>query len=313
MAGIIPGGVRIALIQLYSDPLDVEGNFKRATEYIQRAAADGAHIAVLPEYHLADFYAQLKDPAAAVATSASYLKRYQALAKELRIGIVPGTMLEVKTEGTAASDDFRGELANSAYFIGPDGSLLGRYQKKNLWHPERPHVVADSESPHQAFDTPWGRVGLLICWDMAFPEATRTLVADGAQIVICASCWLADDGGAGREVNPECEALFLRNACVSRAFENTCAIVFVNAAAPLGTTDGKDDRGLEFIGQSQAAMPLQGTTCMLGRAEEMRVIDLDMKVLDVAENVYKIREDMSRPGWHYPFKYTANLAPSGTA
>ncbi|KAJ3491164.1 hypothetical protein NLG97_g5641 [Lecanicillium saksenae] len=260
MAEISPVKVRMALIQLYSDPSDIEGNFNRAAEYIRQAAAGGAHIAVLPEYHLADFYAQLKDPAAAVATSASYLKRYQALAKDLKIGIVPGTLLEVKTEGNAASDHFHEQLANSAYFIGPDGSILSRYQKKNLWHPERPHVTADSDSPHRAFDTPWGRVGLLICWDMAFPEATRTLVADGAQIVICASCWLADDGGEGRAVNPECEALFLRNACVSRAFENTCAIVFVNAAAPLGSNDGKDDRGMEFIGQSQAAMPLQGTT-----------------------------------------------------
>lgn len=279
-------------------------------EYISKVAAEGAHIAVLPEYHLADFYEQLKDPVAAVATSATYLQRYQDLARELQIGIVPGTLLEAKTEGGVANTQFRGELANVAYFIGPDGALLGRYQKKNLWHPERPHVVADRESPHRAFDTPWGRVGLLICWDMAFPEASRALAADGAQIVICASFWLAEDGGAARKVNSECEALFLRNVCVSRAFENTCAVVFVNAAAPLGSSDGKDAHGMEFLGQSQAAMPLQGTTCMLGRAEEVTVVDLDLDILGVAEDVYKIRQDMSRPDWHYPFKPTGDFAKS---
>lgn len=283
----------------------MQGNFGRASDYIRKAAADGAHIAVLPEYHLADFYEQMKEPAAAVATSAIYLKRYQSLARELKIGIVPGTLLETKTQGDAASTEFTDELSNSAYFIGPDGAFLGRYQKKNLWHPERPHVVADTASPHRAFDTPWGRVGLIICWDMAFPEATRALIADGAQIVICSSCWLAEDGGAGREVNAECEALFLRNAIVSRAFENTCGVVFVNAAAPIGSTDGRDKRGLEYIGQSQAAMPLQGTRCILGRAEECSVVELDLDVLAVAEDVYRIREDMSKPGWHYPFKCAA--------
>ncbi|EGX93833.1 Nitrilase/cyanide hydratase [Cordyceps militaris CM01] len=301
----MPSKVRIALVQLYSHPTDIEGNFTRAANHIRAAAADGAHIAVLPEYYLGDFFEQLKDPAAAVATSAAYLQRYQSLARELQIGIVPGTMLETKTAvgGDTAAAAFTGHLANAACFIGPDGAVLGRYQKKNLWHPERPHVVADRETPHRAFDTPWGRVGLLVCWDMAFPEATRALIADGARIVVCSAFWLADDGGAGRRVNPECEALFLRNAIVSRAFESTCAVVFVNAAAPPpppGGAHGKDARGMEFIGQSQVAMPLQGTRCMLGPAEEVRVVELDMDVLQVAEDVYKIRQDIARPGWHYP-------------
>ncbi|KZZ88623.1 Nitrilase/cyanide hydratase [Beauveria brongniartii RCEF 3172] len=300
MTEAMPNKVRIALVQLYSHPTDIEGNFTRAANHIRTAAADGAHIAVLPEYYLGDFYEQLKDPATAVATSATYLQRYQSLARELKIGIVPGTLLETRTKGNAASTTFTSHLANTAYFIGPDGALLGRYQKKNLWHPERPHVVADSETPHRAFDTPWGRVGIIICWDMAFPEATRALIADGARIVICSSFWLAEDGGAGRQVNTDCEALFLRNAIVSRAFESTCAVVFVNAAGPPGSIDGKDSRGMEFIGQSQVAMPLQGTRCMLGRAEEVRMVELDMDVLDVAEDVYKIRQDIARPGWHYP-------------
>ncbi|KAH6976859.1 carbon-nitrogen hydrolase [Ilyonectria destructans] len=294
--------LKIALVQLHSHPTDLSSNFNRAAEYIRNAAEDSASIAVLPEYHLAGFCEQLQDPEAATRQSAEYLKRYQTLAKELHIGIVPGTVLEPKTQGGVAGDH-TGPLANVAYFIGPDGELLGRYQKKNLWHPERPHIAADTESPHRAFDTPWGRVGLLVCWDIAFPEAFRALIADGARIVICPSYWVAGDGGEGRRFNSSCEALFLQNVCVARAFENACAVVFVNAAAPLGSTDGKDLLGKEYVGQSQVAMPFQGSQGTLGAAEGLSVVEIEMEALDVAEDVYKVRQDMATAGWHYPLAY----------
>jgi predicted amidohydrolase len=80
---------------------------------------------------------------------------------------------------------------NVAYFISSDGSILSSYRKKNIWHPERPTLTSSMHERHVAFDTPVGRVGMLICWDLAFPEAFRELIADGAQIVIiptfCAS------------------------------------------------------------------------------------------------------------------------------
>ena len=111
--------------------------------------------------------------------SAKYLSNYQALAKELKICIVPGTIME-KHEGPEQNTVFY----NTAYFISNDGSILSSYVKKNIWHPERPHLTSSGLDPHVAFDTPIGRVGMLICWDLAFPEAFRELIADGADIVI---------------------------------------------------------------------------------------------------------------------------------
>ena len=280
-------------------PTDVAGNFARAESYIRKAARSGVNIAVLPEYHLAGFHHMLDDVKAATEQSAAYLKRYQLLAKELKMGIVPGTLLEQKATTTAANAN--AALVNAAYFIGPDGNVLGRYEKKNLWHPERPHITADIETPHRAFDTPWGKVGIIVCWDMAFPEAFRTLIADGADIVICPAYWLASDGGDGRKYNPSCEALFLQSACVARAFESTCAVVFVNVGAPSGSTDGKDALGNQYVGQSQVAMPFQGSHGTLGASEDMSIVEVDLDILRVAEDVYKVREDMAKPNWHYPF------------
>jgi predicted amidohydrolase len=232
---------------------------------------------------------------ATAAQSKPYLDKYRALAKELQIAIVPGTLLEPETSAGSG-------LANVAYFIGPDGAILGRYQKKNLWHPERPHLAADIETPHTAFDTPWGRMGMLICWDIAFPEAYKALIADGAKMIVTPSYWLAEDGGEGADLNPDCEKMFLDNVCVTRAFENTAAIVYVNTAAPKGSTDGKDGRGIKFCGVSQVTVPIVGRLGggdSMGPAEEMRVLEVDMAVLDMAESVYKVRADMAREGWHY--------------
>ncbi|XP_044716185.1 carbon-nitrogen hydrolase domain-containing protein [Hirsutella rhossiliensis] len=293
--------LKIALIQLHAEVARPAANFARAASFVRRAAAHGAQLAVLPEYHLVGW-----DPAsaawrAAAREAARYLERYRELARELCVAIVPGTLLEEEEE---ADDDEGGgqgaaaaavpRLANVAYFIGPDGALLARYVKKNLWHPERPHLVAPGPHPaHTAFDTPWGRMGLLVCWDLAFPEAFRELVAapsalgggrgGGARVIIVPAFWLASDGGdAGAAINPACERVFLDSVCVARAFENTCAVVLVN-----------------YVGRSQLAMPLQGALGRLDAAEGMSVVTVDFGVLDAAEDVYRVRRDMAQEGWHY--------------
>ncbi|KOS22777.1 Hydrolase in pqqF 5'region [Escovopsis weberi] len=317
--------ITIAVIQLYSKPLDVAGNFARAESFIRRAASQGADLAVLPEYHLQSWRADRAALLAAARKSAPYLDKYRSLARELRIAIVPGTILEVTRapapEGSRQQtvillqpenddDQQQQQIANAAYFIGADGIVRARYQKKNLWHPERPILTADADTPHQAFDyEPWGvRVGMLICWDLAFPEATRELAAQGAQLVVCPTCWLAGDNGEGGDaVNPLSEQVFVESVVVARAFENTCAIVLCNAGGPVGGEqggegeegEGEEEGEVRFLGLSQVAMPMLGALGKLGSEEGMSVARVDLGVLDIAEEAYKMRADMAKEGWHY--------------
>jgi predicted amidohydrolase len=107
-----------------------------------------------------------------------YLESYQSLAARLHINIVPGTIVE---RHTVRHEEV---LYNTAYFISASGAILGSYRKKNIWHPERPHLTSSGHDPHEVFDTPLGKVGLLICWDLAFPEAFRELISKGAEIVV---------------------------------------------------------------------------------------------------------------------------------
>ncbi|KND88150.1 Hydrolase [Tolypocladium ophioglossoides CBS 100239] len=290
--------LKIAVIQLYAEAVKPADNFARASAYIRQAAAQGAQLAVLPEYHLSGWAPESPAFAATARDAAHYLEQYRVLARELQVAIVPGTIVEPHGNGNGDGDgDGDGDgLANAAYFIGPDGEVCARYQKKNLWHPERPHLVADIATPHAAFDTPWGRMGLLVCWDLAFPEAFRELVAAGARVVIVPAFWLASDGGDGAAVDPHSERVFLESVCVARAFENTCAVVFANAGAPAGTADARDGQGNEYVGVSQVAMPLQGALGRMGPGEGMSLVDVDLGVLDMAEEVYKVREDLAGEG-----------------
>ncbi|KAK4111467.1 carbon-nitrogen hydrolase [Canariomyces notabilis] len=317
---------KFAIVQLQPKDVAVEENYAKAESYIREAAAQGADLAILPEYHLTSWCPDHPDFIAACKASVPYLARYQALARELGINIVPGTICEIhpaydtSTTTTTTKDS---EIRNMTYWISPAGSLLGSYQKKNLWHPERPHLTAGTvETPHTAFDTPlvtWDdagrhrpiRAGLLICWDLAFPEAFRALVADGADVVVIPSFWLVrdeDDPGdadlARRvRVNQECEQLFLRSVLVARAFENTAAVVYCNVASgglsqvvmPVVGAVGGPGGG----GGGQGA---EGVSVVMGVGEEgVRVVQVDFGLLGLAEEGYKIRKDMMGEGWHYGY------------
>ena len=97
------------------------------------------------------------------------------------------------------------------------------------------------------------------------------------------------------------EKLFLESTLNSRAYENTCAVIFVNAGGPVGSTG----RGT-YAGLSRVTMPFLGA---LGdetkdsEEEGMSIIDIDMEVLDEAEKNYKVREDMGRADWHYTYRH----------
>jgi predicted amidohydrolase len=136
-------------------------------------------------------------------------------------GIVPGTLVESHRSASTDAD----KLLNVAYFISPTGAIVGKYIKKNLWGPERDHLTSSTHDPHEVFDTPIGKVGLLICWDLAFPEAFRELIANGAKIIIVPTFWTHRDcSEVGLGWNPGAEGVFLDSLVTARAFENTCGM-----------------------------------------------------------------------------------------
>lgn len=118
---------------------------------------------------------------------------------------------------------------------------------------------------------------MLICWDLAFPEAFRELIAQGAKMIIIPTFWtLKDCNEKGLKRNPLAEQLFLESTLVARAFENTCAVVFCNAGGPDGEGEGKEEG--TWAGGSQVAMPFVGALGKLGALEGMSVVDIEMEI-----------------------------------
>ena len=201
--------------------MQMEANHQKAITYIRSAALQHAQLAVLPEYHLLNWIPNDAKFKQACSHWETYLTSYRSLAKELSINIVPGTIVELHDAGT---DNER--LENVAYFITAAGEIAGKYVKKNLWGDiERLHLTSSSTDAHPVFDTPLGRVGMLICWDLAFPEAFREMISKGAKLIIIPTFWtLSDCSPAGLAVNPASEALFLDSMLTARCFENTCGL-----------------------------------------------------------------------------------------
>lgn len=236
--------------------------------------ANSSDFKVLPEYHLTNWLPNDENFYEICKSSENYLSKYQELARALNICIVPGTIIRTRTP----TDAYPQSLENVTHFISNDGTILGSYAKKNLWGPagEQNHLASGHPTPNQTIDTPLGKVGLLICWDLAFPEAYREVIRSGAKIIIMPTFYIRSGASKeGRAWNPSAPALFLDTTLIARAYENTCAIVFANAAGRPGG---------EYIGLSQVTVPYVGPLARLGNAAEgMAVADLDMKVVEDAE------------------------------
>ncbi|KAL9004754.1 MAG: hypothetical protein Q9188_002438 [Gyalolechia gomerana] len=312
----------------------IEANYAKAAKFIQDAASQGAQLAVLPEYHLTNWVPEDPQFSDLCGQWETYLTKYRDLAKEHNICIVPGTIVE-RHEDVETKE---WKLVNVAYFIDNQGEVLGRYQKKNLWHPERPHLTSSTNDPHEMIQTPLGPIGLLICWDLAFPEAFRELITGGAKMIIiptfctpyCHSLillptsyllittilaphaltvitqgTLTDSSPYGLSLNPRSEALFLSSILTARAFENTCAVVFVNAGGPSHNSNSSSNSNSNYAGLSRVAVPFLGA---LGdetkdsSAEGMSIVDVDMRLVEEAEANYRVREDLKREDWWYGYR-----------
>ncbi|PGG95479.1 hypothetical protein AJ79_10031 [Helicocarpus griseus UAMH5409] len=330
-----PSIFNVALVQMSPKPLDPDCNYNIAVAHIRDAASKGASLALLPEYHLTGWEPEAPEFASLASTAWEYVHKYQDVAKEAHINIVPGTIVttdpNVTTAGTTGGshdpttsqgDGTPPRLFNVAPFVSHAGELLGVYTKVNLWLPERPYLTAHppivspprtsgiqtrpatrepheaSRSRHTVISTPLGPVGLLTCWDLAFPEAFRALIKQGARLIIIPSYWMnVDIPAEAARYSEDTESIFLKATLVARAFENTCAIAFCNVGG---------DAGKGFIGLSQVALPLKGVAEGDFRGPEvgMRIVEVDMRVVDVAERAYGIRADMGSEGWHYGDGYT---------
>src|SRR5579884_578936 len=251
------------------DPAATLARFERDVRAL-REAFDGLQLVVTPELHLMALPPLLEEDGVspediAVDVPGELTERLGALARETGLWLVPGSVYE------RAGDS----VANTAFVLSPDGSLVASYRKCFPW---QPYETTQPGTRTVCFDIDGvGRLGLAICHDGAFPEIFRSLAWQGAEAIFQVTLTGTSDRDA--------ETVIAR----ANAIVNQVAVVNVNAAAPVGN------------GRSLVVDPEGAVRYEAGVGEEVvtAVLDLD-QVQRVRERgsfgINRLWEEMDRVG-----------------
>ncbi len=167
---------------------DVERNLGRTEELVRRAAAAGASLVATPE-NTTFLGPHHRKVALAEAVDGPTHRRLADLAAELGIHLLVGSVAETAVGETA-------RCHNTSLLFAPDGALVASYRKLHLFDVDVTDGVRFTESdtiaPGQEVvvaETPLGRLGLSICYDLRFPELYRALVDRGAELIAVPSAF----------------------------------------------------------------------------------------------------------------------------
>jgi predicted amidohydrolase len=261
--------LKAACVQVTSGT-EIDANLKNAGELVKKACAAGAQFIVLPEN--VSVIVDAKNRGAQVLYERAFSEEdhpgipfFSKLAQETKSWIVAGS-LAIKLDNE--------KLANRSYLFSPDGNVIAHYDKIHMFDANLPSGETYRESAffapgHQAVlaGTPWGKLGMTICYDMRFPQLYRTLAQAGASLITVPSAFTVPTGKAHWHV-------LLR----SRAIETGCYIL---AAAQCGAHDG----GRRTYGHSLIISPWGEILAEAGEEPGFILADIDINKIAEARNM----------------------------
>ena len=236
---------------------DLDFCLQRVATLIDHSRQAGATLLVLPDAALGGYLAELYAPRMrapqpdalppALDPDSPYLRKVCALAAEMVVclgyceaGPTAPTTPTVPTD----KSDISVVRYNAAVCVSGDG-VLGRHRKVHQ-PPGEIGVYAPGEG-FAAFDTPAGRVGMLIDYDKTFPESARSLALDGAEIVACLSAWPTSITNRAPRMAQDRQARLFDLYDQARAAENQVVLASSNQTGALG--------GMRFLGQAKVVGP----------------------------------------------------------
>lgn len=252
---------------------------------IREAAESGAKIICLPEFFSSLYFCQTCEAAPfdlAVEQNSDFIRKYRDLAKELEIVLVI-SYFEKRAEGI---------YHNSAIILDADGSVAGHYRKMHL--PNDPqfyekYYFSPGDTGFNAFQTRYGKIGVLICWDQWFPEAARLTALAGAEIIFYPTsiAWHSEDIEAGIS---ESQRESWRTIQKSHAIANSCYIATANRCGT-ETSPNKGDSPLEFWGSSFVSDPSGTSIAEAGTEEETLIADIDFDQIAAVRRMWNFFRD----------------------
>ncbi|MFI5935362.1 carbon-nitrogen hydrolase family protein [Actinoplanes sp. NPDC051494] len=215
---------------------DLDYDLGRIGKLIADARDAGAGLLVLPDAAVGGYLADLRrpDPDAlppAFAVDDPVLGRIVHMARDMVVCV-----------GYCEADG--DDRYNAAVCVTGDG-VLGRHRKVHL--PAAEVTAYTAGDTFAAFDTPVGRLGMLIDYDKTFPESARTLALDGAQIVACLSAWPASITNQAPKLSQDRQSRLFDLYDCARAAENQIVVVSSNQTGAVG--------GMRFLGQAKVVGP----------------------------------------------------------
>ncbi|KTC60244.1 carbon-nitrogen hydrolase family protein [Pseudomonas savastanoi] len=258
--------MRIALYQCSPLPLDISGNLTRLEHQAQTAAEQGAQLLICPEMFLTGYnigalavseLAQSQDgPAAA---------RIAAIAQASGIAILYGYPERGPDQ----------QIYNAVQLIDSQRTRLCNYRKTHLFSELDRSMFAAGEDHYPVVELNGWRLGMLICYDVEFPENTRRLALAGAELILVPTANMLP-------YDFVCEVTVR-----ARAFENHCYVVYANYCG--------SECEIRYCGLSSLCAPDGSRPLLAGQDEGLLVGTLDKALLAQARTVNDYFVDR-RPG-----------------
>jgi len=254
-------------------------NIEKSKIFIKKASKNNCNVICFPEIFLTG---PLDSKSYNSSIPNISKKTFSKYCKNYNIYCVMGSIIE----------KIKGNYYNTSYLINNKGEILGRYLKNHLVQKnEGRYLKPGNKTP--VFKTKLCNIGIQICKDLLYPEVTRRLMLNKAQIVFCPSFWAEKSTTYDYIYNhkyfkkvPPREVDSLISA---RAIESEVIFVYANAA---GTYKSRKDKSI-LLGRSQIALPFYGSVNIIKHNKEtilMKKIDLD--IVKDAKKIYKIEQDI---------------------
>src|SRR3989338_536174 len=182
---------------------NTEENLDKILSYIKKAASKKVDIICFPEASL--IHSKNKNYIKKIPIN-NFINKIKKECKENKIHCIFGTALSEKNK-----------LYNTAFFIDDKGKIIYKYYKNNMWKSERGKAVNGKKN--KVVNTKFGKIGMIICWDIAYPEYVKKLGNKGAWIIFCPSY----------VINYKRELESYEQLPLARSFENSCYFIYCDA------------------------------------------------------------------------------------
>ncbi len=253
--------MKVTCIQMNMLPGQPDENFRLAAQLIEEAMAEKPDVLVLPETWNTGFFPKDNSETLCDQDGKRVKEEIGALAAKFSVNIVAGSVTNFRD----------GKVYNTAYIFDRTGACVGTYDKTHLFTPMGEHKYCTAGSQLCRFMLDGVSCGIIICYDVRFPELIRSLTVQGLDMLFVVSQW------------PKVRTFHLRSLTTARAIENQMFVVCCNSCGSYKTT--------VYGGNSAIIDPWGETLALAGEDQQLISAECDLQVLENIRSTIPVFRD----------------------